>query len=115
MGSKRTKRTANHAVNRRTKREAKSEKQPQEIPESGETKALINADTYKRLYAGMLKCRMVEERACALLGRQKAANACKRAIGQEATAVGTAVVLRPEDGVAPTDRSSVAQIVAGSP
>lgn len=115
MGSKRTKRTANHTLKRGTNLEAKSKKQPQELPESGETKALINADTYKRLYAGMLKCRMVGERACALLGRQKAANSCKRAIGQEATAVGTAVVLRPEDGIAPTDRSFVAQIVAGAP
>lgn len=111
MGTKRN----DKAVDERSKDAVKttSEDDAQDTAGSAAGKTLIDLDTYKRLYAGMLKCRMVEERVLALLGRRKAATALKRAIGQEAAAVGSLLPLQAEDEVAPCDRSFVAQVISG--
>lgn len=115
MGMQRAKGTKGHSLKNHKTKAAKSEEQEQQLPESGEAKGLINNQTYGRLYAGMLKCRMVEERVCAVLGRQKSAISVKRAIGQEAATVGTVAVLQSEDVLAPSDRSLIAQTMAGAP
>lgn len=114
MPKTRKKKTANHPEKRRTKVQDKLTAKFEEGSTHSHS-ALMNTETYNRLYAGLLKCRMMEESASAMLGRQKAAAKYKHAIGEEAAAVATIVALRPEDAVAPSDRGFVAEIVKGTP
>lgn len=75
----------------------------------------IDADTLRRLYAYMLKCRMVEERIRLLYRQSRFAGNYFAAVGQEATEVGTTLDLLPEDAIAPSHRNFVTHIMKGTP
>jgi TPP-dependent pyruvate/acetoin dehydrogenase alpha subunit len=75
----------------------------------------LNEEILKRLYAYMLKCRMVEERARLLFRQGKFAGNYYAAVGQEATEVGATIDLLPEDTVAPSHRNFVTNIMKGTP
>jgi TPP-dependent pyruvate/acetoin dehydrogenase alpha subunit len=77
--------------------------------------APLSDDTLRRLYACMLKCRMVEERARLLFRQGKFAGNYYAAVGQEATEVGATMDLLPEDTVAPSHRNFVTHIMKGTP
>ena len=77
--------------------------------------ALISDDKLKQLYTTMLKCRTLEERARVLFKQSKFTGNYYAAVGQEATAVGVAVDLRPEDCVAPSHRDFIANYIKGVP
>lgn len=69
----------------------------------------------RRLYAHMLKCRMVEERIRVLYRQGRFAGNYFAAVGQEATGVGTTLDLLPEDTIAPSHRNFVTHIMKGTP
>lgn len=69
----------------------------------------------RRLYAYMLKCRMVEERIRLLYRQGRFAGNYFAAVGQEATEVGATLDLLPEDTIAPSHRNFVAHIMKGTP
>ncbi len=69
----------------------------------------------RRLYAYMLKCRMVEERIRLLYRQGRFAGNYFAAVGQEATEVGTTLDLLPEDTIAPSHRNFVTHIMKGTP
>jgi acetoin:2,6-dichlorophenolindophenol oxidoreductase subunit alpha len=75
----------------------------------------LDATLLRRLYAYMLKCRIVEERIRTLYRQGKFAGNYFAAVGQEATSVGTTLDLLPEDTVAPSHRNFVANIMKGTP
>ena len=77
--------------------------------------SLIGDDKLKQLYSTMLKCRTLEERARVLFKQSKFTGNYYAAVGQEATAVGVAVDLRPEDCVAPSHRDFIANFIKGVP
>src|ERR1035441_640146 len=68
----------------------------------------LDATLLRRLYAYMLKCRIVEERIRTLFRQGKFGGNYFAAVGQEATSVGTILDLLPEDTVAPSHRNFVA-------
>jgi TPP-dependent pyruvate/acetoin dehydrogenase alpha subunit len=76
---------------------------------------LISDDKLKQLYSTMLECRMLEERARVLFKQSKFTGNYYAAVGQEATAVGTAVDLRPEDCVGPSHRDFILNYIKGAP
>jgi len=69
----------------------------------------------RRLYAYMLKCRMVEERIRLLYRQGRFAGNYFAAVGQEATEVGATLDLLPEDTTAPSHRNFVTHIMKGTP
>jgi TPP-dependent pyruvate/acetoin dehydrogenase alpha subunit len=75
----------------------------------------IPAEKLKQLYELMLKCRTLEERARTLFKQGKFSGNYYAAVGQEATEVGCAVDLRPEDTVAPSHRDFIANLIKGVP
>ena len=75
----------------------------------------LNAETLKRLYSYMLKCRTLEERARILFKQGKFAGNYYAAVGQEATEVGCTIDLEKEDCVAPSHRDFIAHIMKGTP
>lgn len=77
--------------------------------------ATLDHELLKRLYATMLKCRMVEEKARTLFKQGKFAGNYYAAVGQEATEVGATIDLEPEDYVAPSHRNFVTNIMKGTP
>jgi len=77
--------------------------------------ALISNDKLKQLYTTMLKCRMLEEKARVLFKQSKFTGNYYAAIGQEATAVGVGVDLRPEDTVGPSHRDFILNFIKGTP
>ena len=72
-------------------------------------------DVLRRLYACMLKCRMVEERIRLLYRQGRFAGNYFAAVGQEATEVGATLDLLPEDTIAPSHRNFVTHIMKGTP
>jgi TPP-dependent pyruvate/acetoin dehydrogenase alpha subunit len=74
-----------------------------------------DAPLMHRLYAYMLKCRMVEERIRVLYRQGRFAGNYFAAVGQEATEVGTTLDLLPEDTIAPSHRNFVTHIMKGTP
>ncbi len=76
---------------------------------------LISDDKLKQLYSTMLECRMLEERARVLFKQSKFTGNYYAAVGQEATAVGAAVDLRPEDCVGPSHRDFILNYIKGAP
>ncbi len=80
-----------------------------------EAGAALDAEKLKQLYAMMLKCRLVEERARLLFRQGKFAGNYYAAVGQEATEVGATVDLLPDDTVAPSHRNFVTNIMKGTP
>jgi pyruvate dehydrogenase E1 component alpha subunit len=77
--------------------------------------SLISHAKLKQLYATMLQCRLLTERASKLRSRPRSAALYADAIGQEALATGFAVDLRPEDTIALAPRNSVASLARGVP
>ncbi|HSB76607.1 MAG TPA: thiamine pyrophosphate-dependent enzyme, partial [Terriglobales bacterium] len=75
----------------------------------------LSEDLLRRLYAYMLRCRMVEERIRLLFRQGKFSGNYYAAVGQEATEVGATIDLLPEDTVAPSHRNFVTNITKGTP
>ncbi len=76
---------------------------------------LIGNDKLKQLYQTMLQCRLLEERARILKKQARFKGNYYAAVGQEATAVGTAIDLRPEDTIAPSHRDFITSLIKGVP
>ncbi len=74
----------------------------------------VDAGLLRRLYAYMLKCRMVEERIRLLYRQGRFAGNYFAAVGQEATEVGATIDLLPEDTIAPSHRNFVTHIMKGT-
>ena len=68
-----------------------------------------NLETLRRMYAAMLKCRMMEERA-----GDVAVVAYDLTIGHEAVVIGASIDLQPDDTVAASHRNFAAHIVVGT-
>ena len=77
--------------------------------------SLISDDKLKQLYATMLKCRLMEEKALGLKKMARFKGNYYAAVGQEAAVVGAAIDLRPEDAVAPSHRDFITNFVKGVP
>lgn len=77
--------------------------------------SLISNDKLNQLYSTMVKCRMLEERARTLKKQARFKGNYYAAVGQEATAVGAAIDLRPEDTVAPSHRDFILNFIKGTP
>jgi len=67
------------------------------------------------LYRMLVKCRMCDEKARILFRQGKYKGNFYSGVGQEATGVGTAFSLRPDDWVAPSHRDWTANIIKGAP
>jgi pyruvate dehydrogenase E1 component alpha subunit len=72
--------------------------------------SLIDDAKLKQLYATMLQCRLLTERARPLRRDKTLSNA---SLGQEAIAVGCAIDLRPQDTVAVASHDSIVSLVKG--
>ncbi|MBI2681806.1 MAG: thiamine pyrophosphate-dependent dehydrogenase E1 component subunit alpha [Acidobacteriales bacterium] len=75
----------------------------------------IPVEKMKQLYAMMLRCRTMEERARILYKQSRFSGNYYAAIGQEAIEVGAAIDLRPSDCVAPSHRDFIAGLIKGVP
>jgi len=75
----------------------------------------IPAEKLKQLYTLMLKCRTMEERIRVLFKQGRFSGNYYAAVGQEATEVGCAVDLRPDDTIAPSHRDFIANLIKGTP
>ncbi|MGE5109540.1 MAG: thiamine pyrophosphate-dependent dehydrogenase E1 component subunit alpha [Acidobacteriaceae bacterium] len=87
--------------------------QPQIAAQQGTN--VLDAALLRRLYAYMVKCRMVEERIRLLYRQGRFAGNYFSAVGQEATEVGATIDLLPEDTIAPSHRNFVTHIMKGTP
>lgn len=76
---------------------------------------LISNEKLRQLYATMLKCRTLEERARVLFKQSKFTGNYYAAVGQEAAAVGTAIDLRAEDTIGPSHRDFITGFIKGAP
>ncbi len=76
---------------------------------------LISNEKLRALYATMLKCRTLEERARVLFKQSKFTGNYYAAVGQEAASVGTAIDLRVEDTIGPSHRDFIAGFIKGAP
>jgi pyruvate dehydrogenase E1 component alpha subunit len=77
--------------------------------------SLISDVKLKQLYATMVQCRMLTERACRLRGQPRSAGLYAASMGQEAIATGCAIDLRPDDTIALAPHNSIAGLVKGVP
>ena len=73
--------------------------------------SLIDDAKLKQLYATMLQCRLLSERAGRLRTQPRSAALYADAMGQEALATGFVMDLRPEDTIALAPRNSIAMLV----
>jgi TPP-dependent pyruvate/acetoin dehydrogenase alpha subunit len=76
---------------------------------------LISNEKLRQLYATMLKCRTLEERARVLFKQSKFTGNYYAAVGQEAAAVGVAQDLRVEDTIGPSHRDFITGFIKGAP
>jgi len=76
---------------------------------------LISNEKLRQLYATMLKCRTLEERARVLFKQSKFTGNYYAAVGQEAASVGTAIDLRVEDTIGPSHRDFISGFIKGAP
>ena len=76
---------------------------------------LISNEKLRQLYATMLKCRTLEERARVLFKQSKFTGNYYAAVGQEAAAVGVALDLRVEDTIGPSHRDFITGFIKGAP
>jgi TPP-dependent pyruvate/acetoin dehydrogenase alpha subunit len=90
-----------------------------EIAEASETAGgfpgLISNEKLRQLYATMLKCRTLEERARVLFKQSKFTGNYYAAVGQEAAAVGMAIDLREGDTIGPSHRDFITGFIKGAP
>jgi 2-oxoisovalerate dehydrogenase E1 component len=77
--------------------------------------SLISDAKLKQLYATMVECRLLTERACRLRSQPRPADLYSASIGQEAIAAGCVVDLRPEDTIVLAPHNSIAGLVKGVP
>jgi TPP-dependent pyruvate/acetoin dehydrogenase alpha subunit len=77
--------------------------------------SLISDAKLKQLYATMVQCRMLTERACRLRGQPRSAGLYAASMGQEAIATGCAINLLPDDTIALAPHNSIASLVMGVP
>jgi TPP-dependent pyruvate/acetoin dehydrogenase alpha subunit len=77
--------------------------------------SLISDAKLKQLYATMVHCRLLTERACRLRGQPRPADLYAAAMGQEAIATGCVINLRPADTIALAAQNSIATLVKGVP
>jgi len=77
--------------------------------------SLISDAKLQQLYATMVQCRMLTERACRLRGEPRSAALYAASMGQEAMATGCAIDLQPDDTIALAPHNSIASLVKGVP
>ncbi len=77
--------------------------------------SLISDAKLKQLYATMVQCRLLTERACRLRGHPRSAGLYAASMGQEAIATGCAIDLQPEDTIALAPHNAIASLVKGVP
>jgi TPP-dependent pyruvate/acetoin dehydrogenase alpha subunit len=77
------------------------------------TETTLNAEQLLELYRYLKLTRLVEERLVNLYRQTKVVGGVFRSLGQEATAVGTAYALQPEDFITPLIRDLGAVLVKG--
>jgi TPP-dependent pyruvate/acetoin dehydrogenase alpha subunit len=77
--------------------------------------SLISNEKLLQLYCTMVKCRMLEERARVLFKQSKFTGNYYAAVGQEASAVGAAIDLLPEDTIGPSHRDFITNFIKGAP
>ena len=77
--------------------------------------SLISDAKLKQLYATMVQCRLLAERACRLRGKPQSAGLYAASVGQEAIATGCAIDLKPEDTIALPPQNAIAGLVKGVP
>jgi TPP-dependent pyruvate/acetoin dehydrogenase alpha subunit len=82
---------------------------------SSQPNPLISDEKLKQLYRMMLQCRLLGERARILEKQKRFKGDCYAVIGQEATAVGAGIDLRPQDTVAPSRRDFILDFIQGVP
>jgi TPP-dependent pyruvate/acetoin dehydrogenase alpha subunit len=77
--------------------------------------SLISREKLLELYTTMVKCRLLEERAGVLLKQSRFTGGYDAAVGQEASAVGVTIDLRPEDTLIPSHRDFIVNFIVGAP
>jgi TPP-dependent pyruvate/acetoin dehydrogenase alpha subunit len=77
--------------------------------------SLISDAKLRQLYATMIQCRLLTERAHLLHNDCRFPGLCNASMGQEAIATGCAIDLRPEDTIVPAPRDLIAGLVKGVP
>jgi pyruvate dehydrogenase E1 component alpha subunit len=77
--------------------------------------SLISDAKLKQLYATMVQCRMLTERACRLRGQPRYSGLYAASMGQEAIATGCAIDLLPDDTIALAPHNTIAGLVKGVP
>jgi pyruvate dehydrogenase E1 component alpha subunit len=77
--------------------------------------SLISDAKLRQLYASMVQCRLLTERAHLLHNECRFLGLCNASMGQEAIATGCAIDLRPEDTIVPAPRDLIAGLVKGVP
>lgn len=85
------------------------------VMEADVGKATHSNELLLNLYRMLLKCRMCDEKARILFKQSKYAGNFYSAVGQEATEVGAAFTLRPDDWIAPSHRDWTSNIIKGAP
>jgi pyruvate dehydrogenase E1 component alpha subunit len=86
-----------------------------ESPATPQLPKLLSSGKLKQLYSAMLRCRMLEERAQALLDQGEFNRAHQMRIGSEASEVGAMFDLQPKDCVSCGRRDLVAGFIRGAP
>ncbi len=84
-------------------------------PPSNNGFSLISQAKLLELYAALLQCRMFEEHSMALLKQNKLPESRRRSFGREASAVGVAIDLLPQDSLAVCHGGLSAAFVRGVP
>jgi TPP-dependent pyruvate/acetoin dehydrogenase alpha subunit len=77
--------------------------------------SLISDAKLQQLYATMVQCRMLTERASRLRGEPRSAALYAASMGLEAIATGCAIDLQPGDTIALAPHNSIASVVRGVP
>ncbi len=77
--------------------------------------SLIADTKLKQLYATMMRCRLLTERALRLRKRGRSAGLFDASMGQEAIATGCVIDLLPADSIALEPHNSIAGLVKGVP
>jgi len=85
----------------------------EKIAAAGNGFSLISGEKLLALYASMLKCRMIEERASALFVQRELTGSYQSALGQEAAAVGAAIDLLPEDAICALQGDMMVNFIKG--
>jgi len=85
------------------------------MPDSSHPNPLISHKQLRQLYSMMLQCRLLNERVGIVMKQPRFANEHYSSVGQEATAVGAAIDLRPADTLSPPHRDFILSYLKGVP